>query len=167
MNEIGDDADGDTSGLGDRSNDSSTVSMGTPPRGSRRCSKIAELPPAQQKGGIAVAGAATSDMGALAGEESSPEASPKASVPPPPDLGATSAPHLGGNRSVRELKALLSSNGVDFSSCVEKSDLEALWARFELLRTRPLDELRASCAAAGGPRHSTADECARFLIAPT
>lgn len=69
-------------------------------------------------------------------------------------------------RNVRELKALLTQHGLDSSSCVEKADLEALLARFELFHKRPLAELRASCAANGGPHLGTAIECARFLAQP-
>eukprot|EP00811_Abedinium_folium_P037103 NODE_974_length_2666_cov_13.062623.p1 GENE.NODE_974_length_2666_cov_13.062623~~NODE_974_length_2666_cov_13.062623.p1 ORF type:complete len:867 (-),score=69.60 NODE_974_length_2666_cov_13.062623:65-2440(-) len=70
--------------------------------------------------------------------------------------------------SVKELKAQLAEQGLDSSRCVEKSDLEALWARFQLFRNRPLRELQVSCATAGGPLGGfpTADECARYLVDP-
>ena len=52
---------------------------------------------------------------------------------------------------VRELKGLLARQGIDYSGCVEKSDLAALWKCFTDLRSQPLASLQASCAAAGGP----------------
>ncbi|CAK0882445.1 unnamed protein product, partial [Prorocentrum cordatum] len=79
-------------------------------------------------------------------------------APAPAGAGAGAS-----SRSVRELKALLSQAGVDCACCVEKADLQSLWDRFELFRARPLAELRASCAAAGGPRRGSVEECARFL----
>ncbi|CAK0820012.1 unnamed protein product [Prorocentrum cordatum] len=79
-----------------------------------------------------------------------------------------SVPEVAGadTPSAHKLRALLSQAGVDCAACVEKRDLQSLWERFELLRSRPLPELRASCAAAGGPQQGSAEECARFLLTP-
>mmetsp|Transcript_42232 Transcript_42232/g.76360 ORF Transcript_42232/g.76360 Transcript_42232/m.76360 type:complete len:713 (+) Transcript_42232:160-2298(+) len=41
-------------------------------------------------------------------------------------------PAAAATGSVRELKALLSEHRVDFSGCVEKAELQALWLRFSL-----------------------------------
>lgn len=79
---------------------------------------------------------------------------------------ATGLPKAAGEMTVRELKAQLGASSVDCAGCVEKADLQALWSRYEFLRGRPLQELRASCAAADGPRFATVEECARFLVAP-
>jgi len=68
--------------------------------------------------------------------------------------------------SVRELKAALASEGIDFTGCVEKSDLAVLWHHFEQLRDQSLQELQDSCEAAGGGRPVTASQCARFLLRP-
>jgi len=68
--------------------------------------------------------------------------------------------------SVKELKGLLAEHRIDFSRCVEKADLRALWNRFEILRQRPLQELQDSCAARGArPLPQTANECAARLLA--
>lgn len=94
-------------------------------------------------------------------QQAVPPAPPAPSRPPPTaSSGDTS-------RTVRELKTLLAESGVDFSSCVEKADLEALWFRYEELRARPLKELLEMCATSGGPRTGSADECARFLASPS
>lgn len=65
--------------------------------------------------------------------------------------------------SVKDLKARLAASGLDFSACVEKVELQALWSRYEELRSMPLEPLQALCAAAGGCA-SSADACARFLM---
>jgi len=65
---------------------------------------------------------------------------------------------------VKELKALLAASGLDIGGCVEKADLEALLRSFETTRQRPLEELQESCAAGGGGRPATKDECARYLL---
>mmetsp|Transcript_122728 Transcript_122728/g.274085 ORF Transcript_122728/g.274085 Transcript_122728/m.274085 type:complete len:544 (+) Transcript_122728:115-1746(+) len=98
----------------------------------------------------------------------------EASVEAPPSSGGASTkapPSPAGiaaavERSTKELKALLDASSVNRAGCLEKADLQALWERFELLRRQPLAELRVSCAASGGPRLGSADECARFLVAP-
>jgi len=65
--------------------------------------------------------------------------------------------------SVKELKTMLASRGVDCAGCVEKADLEALWGRFEMWCQRPLSELQDCCEVGGGRRFATAEECARYL----
>lgn len=65
--------------------------------------------------------------------------------------------------SAQELKALLQSQGMAVDGCEEKSQLEALWARFNFFRQRPLAELQATCTARGGPCFQSVVECARFL----
>lgn len=111
--------------------------------------------------------------------EPHPEPSPAASAPPTPNAPAapttsrseTSMPATGAvpqaDLSVKHLKALLSEHRIDFSSCVEKADLQALWNRFEVLRRRPLQELRDSLIAKGVPGSvpHTPDECAAQLLA--
>eukprot|EP00927_Polykrikos_kofoidii_P037482 TRINITY_DN31642_c0_g1_i1.p1 TRINITY_DN31642_c0_g1~~TRINITY_DN31642_c0_g1_i1.p1 ORF type:complete len:841 (-),score=130.94 TRINITY_DN31642_c0_g1_i1:68-2401(-) len=89
---------------------------------------------------------------------------------PATDCGASGTEESGPapkcGRSVKELKALLTSNDLDFSDCVEKADLEALWSRFEVFRSRGLAELQAACLGSGGRSFPTVEECARFLVAP-
>lgn len=67
--------------------------------------------------------------------------------------------------SVKALKGLLAKQGIDYSGCVEKAELTALWMRFTELRKQPLASLQASCAVAGGQYFSDADSSARFLLA--
>ena len=76
------------------------------------------------------------------------------------------APEAEGS-SVKELKSLLAAQGIDHAGCVEKSDLQALWGRFEMWRQRPLSELQDSCEVEGGPRFNSVDECARYLATGT
>merc|ERR1712113_440664 len=70
-----------------------------------------------------------------------------------------------------ELKDLLTGFGIDFSSCIEKTDLQNLLERFISLRMKPLTELRAACAVAGATPTSIfpgdIDACARFLLVNT
>jgi len=70
--------------------------------------------------------------------------------------------------SVRELKDLLASHGVDFSSCVEKSELQELLNKFEMLCQRPLEELHVSLAVAAAgsavPPPKTVEACAALLL---
>lgn len=70
--------------------------------------------------------------------------------------------------SVRGLKDLLGSHGVDYSSCVEKSELQELLSKFEMLCQRPLEELHVSLAMAGGCSAvrppTTAAACAALLL---
>jgi len=68
------------------------------------------------------------------------------------------------NLSVKELKASLSDNGIDFSGCVEKADLEALWVRLQDLRSTPLKELQTRCCDQGGPPDGNIKECSAFLM---
>merc|ERR1712048_1113723 len=41
--------------------------------------------------------------------------------------------------TVKSLKACLAEHRIDSSICVEKSDLQALWNRFETLRSKPME----------------------------
>jgi len=50
--------------------------------------------------------------------------------------------------NVKEMKEQLSSHGVNFSGCVEKSELRDLLARFKNMSQRPLADLQAEFAAA-------------------
>lgn len=68
------------------------------------------------------------------------------------------------NGSVKELKMRLSERNIDFSGCVEKNDLQALWTQFQTLRKQPLQELQASSAARNGPVFQSADDYACFLM---
>lgn len=92
------------------------------------------------------------------------------SEPVPPEA-ASAGPGVGGQspaRSVKELKALLATHGVEATGCVEKAELDDLWRRFDDLRNMPLDDLRAMCVAAGGEgrlsHEAGADECARLVV---
>eukprot|EP00928_Gymnodinium_smaydae_P068593 TRINITY_DN5177_c0_g2_i1.p1 TRINITY_DN5177_c0_g2~~TRINITY_DN5177_c0_g2_i1.p1 ORF type:complete len:762 (+),score=209.25 TRINITY_DN5177_c0_g2_i1:34-2286(+) len=109
----------------------------------------------------------------LAGE---PSASASASGGSP-GAGSSSAGSPGGSgssvgsvKTVKELKGLLSAAGVDFSGCVEKADLQALWDRFEDLRAQPLASLQQRCADmgadVGSDNFSTTEACTRFLLSP-
>lgn len=69
----------------------------------------------------------------------------------------------GISKTVKELKCLLEAKGIDFATCVEKADLEALWAKFEMWTKRPLAELQALSEETGGRSFSTVEDCARFL----
>lgn len=73
-------------------------------------------------------------------------------------------------KSVKELKLLLAEAGLGahtIAGCVEKADLELLWARLEQLRRRPLPELQASCREKpGGFSFTSTEECIRFLLEP-
>ena len=91
------------------------------------------------------------------GASAATEAMPAASKPAPEAEGS----------SVKELNSLLAAQGIDHAGCVEKSDLQALWGRFEMWRQRPLSELQDSCEVEGGPRFNSVDECARYLATGT
>lgn len=67
------------------------------------------------------------------------------------------------SKSIKELKCLLEAKGINFATCVEKADLEALWSKFEMWTKRPLAELQALSEESGGRSFSTVEECARFL----
>eukprot|EP00930_Biecheleria_cincta_P002744 TRINITY_DN10373_c0_g1_i1.p1 TRINITY_DN10373_c0_g1~~TRINITY_DN10373_c0_g1_i1.p1 ORF type:complete len:870 (-),score=127.66 TRINITY_DN10373_c0_g1_i1:359-2968(-) len=60
--------------------------------------------------------------------------------------------------SIKELKSLLAANGVDCSGCVEKTELQALWRRFNILRQRPPSE---HCQVDGGRAFESMDEYAK------
>eukprot|EP00931_Biecheleriopsis_adriatica_P021634 TRINITY_DN14096_c0_g2_i1.p1 TRINITY_DN14096_c0_g2~~TRINITY_DN14096_c0_g2_i1.p1 ORF type:complete len:793 (-),score=182.60 TRINITY_DN14096_c0_g2_i1:11-2365(-) len=68
--------------------------------------------------------------------------------------------------SIKDLKILLTKWDVDFTGCVEKTELQKLWSRFEELRAKPLSELQASCKAAGvrGKVLQSPEDCARHLL---
>eukprot|EP00933_Yihiella_yeosuensis_P064004 TRINITY_DN67316_c0_g1_i1.p1 TRINITY_DN67316_c0_g1~~TRINITY_DN67316_c0_g1_i1.p1 ORF type:complete len:702 (-),score=138.61 TRINITY_DN67316_c0_g1_i1:98-2203(-) len=72
-------------------------------------------------------------------------------------------PETGGSYSIKELKTMLSARGVDTSSCVEKSDLQALWESFTAWTKHSLSELQETCQLRGGTHFNTVDECARYL----
>lgn len=65
---------------------------------------------------------------------------------------------------MKDLKARLSALGLDFSACVEKVELQALWQQHQDWLAMPLEKLQAHCAAAGGPRWGSAAASARFLM---
>lgn len=68
--------------------------------------------------------------------------------------------------SVKDLKARLAVSGLDFSCCVEKAELQAIWQQYQVFQAMPPDKLQELCAAAGGPKLDSQEECARFLVAP-
>lgn len=102
--------------------------------------------------------------------------------PPPTDSGADRGPSIPPKPkphvptpvpvcSVKDLKSRLIEHGVDVTGCMERSELECLWATYDDLRQKPLSELRERCAAVGehGRRIAhggSVDECARFLCSP-
>jgi len=96
----------------------------------------------------------------------SPRQAPSPATASAPAPASPSAAPSRTSRSIKELKVLLSESGLDFTGCVEKADLQALWDRFNFFRGQPLEEIRASCAASGGPCFGSADECAKFLADP-
>lgn len=93
-------------------------------------------------------------------------AAPTPVVPPPSTTTTTTTTPDAKDLSVKELKALLAEQSIDYSGAVEKRDLQALWQRFAGLRERPLEELQKACVAEGGPRLPTVEACARWLAAP-
>lgn len=81
----------------------------------------------------------------------------------PPSSSSPPAPESEGS-SVKDLKSTLAAHGIECAGCVEKAELHALLARFQMWRQRPLSELQESCQVEGGSRFDTVDECARFLV---
>lgn len=79
---------------------------------------------------------------------------------------ASQAPSVPLGASVKELKAKLASNSIDASHCVEKSELEALWQRFQLFTKKPLRELQDLCYGHSQERPATVEACARLLLKP-
>eukprot|EP00930_Biecheleria_cincta_P004290 TRINITY_DN105198_c0_g1_i1.p1 TRINITY_DN105198_c0_g1~~TRINITY_DN105198_c0_g1_i1.p1 ORF type:complete len:601 (+),score=95.70 TRINITY_DN105198_c0_g1_i1:28-1803(+) len=84
-----------------------------------------------------------------------------------PPASSTSPAADAEGSSVKELKSMLAAQGIDCAGCVEKAELHALLARFEMWRQRPLSELQDSCQVEGGSRFETVDECARYLVSGT
>eukprot|EP00930_Biecheleria_cincta_P085960 TRINITY_DN75322_c0_g1_i1.p1 TRINITY_DN75322_c0_g1~~TRINITY_DN75322_c0_g1_i1.p1 ORF type:complete len:650 (+),score=125.90 TRINITY_DN75322_c0_g1_i1:74-1951(+) len=65
---------------------------------------------------------------------------------------------------VKELKDMLSDQAIDFSSCVEKVELQHLWQRFLELQAKPLEQLQGLCRNAGLPSRADPKECAQLLL---
>lgn len=107
-----------------------------------------------------------------------PEAPPPSPVPTPPwaagracggtAVGSGSSPagaELSPTSSLRQLKARLTAERIDFAGCLEKGELQGLLNHFEFLRSQPLETLQAACHARSGCRPPDADACARLLAA--
>jgi len=95
------------------------------------------------------------------------ELQPPSSESDPQTLRRLSAPpSVPVSNSVKELKASLTAHNIDFSSCVEKADLQSLWDRFMDLVCKPLEELKVLCAQ-HGQAPSSVKECAQFLLKPS
>jgi len=82
---------------------------------------------------------------------------------PTPAAAPPSPPNGIEGLSAKELKSRLVAKGVDCAGCVEKADLQALWARLEMWLQRPLSELQDHCQVDGGQRFDSVEECARYL----
>eukprot|EP00933_Yihiella_yeosuensis_P031994 TRINITY_DN2557_c3_g1_i1.p1 TRINITY_DN2557_c3_g1~~TRINITY_DN2557_c3_g1_i1.p1 ORF type:complete len:802 (+),score=176.02 TRINITY_DN2557_c3_g1_i1:64-2406(+) len=82
---------------------------------------------------------------------------------PHPEPSPASEAQLPVAGSVKDLKALLTENNLDFTGFVEKHEFQALWQKFTELRKRPLEELQAACFAKGGQKFIDAISCARYL----
>eukprot|EP00746_Dinoflagellata_sp_MGD_P120766 gnl/MRDRNA2_/MRDRNA2_56168_c0_seq1.p1 gnl/MRDRNA2_/MRDRNA2_56168_c0~~gnl/MRDRNA2_/MRDRNA2_56168_c0_seq1.p1 ORF type:complete len:594 (+),score=101.57 gnl/MRDRNA2_/MRDRNA2_56168_c0_seq1:217-1782(+) len=64
-------------------------------------------------------------------------------------------------KSAQDLKNLLAKHNIDFTGCIEKKDLQALWD----LRGKSLVELRKMCIKSGCAKLPTSvEECVRFLL---
>lgn len=106
--------------------------------------------------------------------EPSPRCTRRQSAPTPPTSQSdprtsrrlSAPPSIPVPNSVKELKASLTAHNVDFSSCVEKADLQSLWDRFMDLVSKPLEELKVLCAQ-HGQAPSSVEECAQFLLKPS